>query len=114
MAVTQHHDALLRVLKKQIRVLHKKEEQNRAKLQSALTKMRELGNNYKHKLVSKMRRMRHKITKSEASMYVEVAADIERQFLKGIENKLKSLRLVLDRLEKQQPSKLTERIIKKG
>ena len=114
MAVKKNHKALLKQLKKQVRVLQKKEKQSRNQLRAALKKMRKLGRVYKSKLASKMRIMQSKIADAQASTYARVAADIERQMLKNIESKARSLRMAIDRVEKKHINKLAKSIAKKS
>lgn len=106
--------ASLKKLKKQVRVLQRKEEQSRNKLKAALMKARKLGKAYKIKLKGKMRVMRGKIAEMQSSTYGKFAVDLERQLLKGIEKKTKSLAQALSKIEKKHALKLTKGISKKG
>lgn len=114
MAATKKQKALLKKLKKQVRVLQRKEEQARNKLSSALKKMRKLGRTYKSKLASKVRLIKGKIAEIQSTTYAKVASDLERQLLKGIEAKGKALRTAIMKLEKKHIAKLKKGVAKKG
>ena len=114
MAVKKNQKTLLTKLKKQVRLLQRKEEQSRNKLKAALAKARKLGRNYKTKLKGKMRAMKGKIAEAQSSAYGKLAANLEREILKGIERKAKSLASVLSKIEKKQAAKLTKGLTKKG
>jgi hypothetical protein len=113
MAVKKNHNPLLKKLKKQVRVLQRKELQGRNKLRAALKKMRKLGKIYRGKLAGKVRSMKDKMAEMQASPYAKAAAEIERQMVKGIEAKGKSLRSALSRLEKKHIAKVIKSIDKK-
>ena len=114
MTVTGSQKALLKRLKKQIRVLQRKETQARNRLRTTLKKMRKLGKTYKSKLVSKMRVMKNKIAETRAVTYAKVAADIERHMLKTLEAKGKSLKNLITKLEKKHISKTAKLLTKKA
>lgn len=114
MAVKRNQKALLKKLKKQVRLLQRKEEQGRNKLRTALKKIRKLGRSYKTKISKKLRTMKNKIVEAQAETYYKVAADIEREMLKGIEAKSKALKSSIHRLEKKHIARLTHSIAKKG
>lgn len=114
MAVKRNQKALLKKLKKQVRLLQRKEEQGRNKLRTALKKMRKLGRSYKTKISKKLRTMKNKIVEAQAETYYKVATDIEREMLKGIDAKSKALKSSIHRLEKKHIAKLTKSIAKKG
>jgi hypothetical protein len=106
--------ASLKKLKKQVRVLQRKEEQSRNKLRAALMKARKLSRIYKIKLKGKMRVMKSKLAELQSSTYGKLAADLERQLLKGIEKKTRSLAQALSKIEKKHAAKLTKGISKKS
>ena len=114
MAVSKNHRALLKKLKKQVSMLQRKEKQTRDKLHSALKKMRKIGRVYKTKLANKMRMMKAKLAEGRALTYAKVAVDLERQLLKGIENKAKALAKAASKVEKQHAAKLAKSLAKKG
>ena len=74
---TKHQD-LLAKLKKQVKILRKKEEQSQAKLEAAFKKIHHLGKVYKTRLEQKMRVMKRKVAAAEASSLVKVARLAER------------------------------------
>lgn len=114
MAEKKNQKALLKKLKKQIRMLQRKEEQSRNKLKAALMKARKLSRAYKIKLRGKMRVMKSKIAEAQSSTYGKLAADLERQLIKGIERKAKSLASALSKIEKKHAAKLAKGLSKKG
>lgn len=113
MGAKESEKALIKKLKKQVKNLQKKEEHNREKLKIALHKIKKLGRSYKFNLSSKMRTMKDKIAEAEASAYSKVAAELERQMIKNIEAKTKTLKVAINKLEKKKLAKLTKHICKK-
>lgn len=78
MAVKKSDTIMLKKLKKQVRMLEKKEEAAKNKLHAALAKLRKLNKTYKDKLNRKVRMMKDKIAKAQSSTYAMAAAHLER------------------------------------
>lgn len=114
MAVAKNHKLLLKKLQKQINVLQRKEERSKNKLKAALKKLQKLTKTYKSKIASKIRIMKVKLGEARSSTYAKIAADIERQLMKEIAAKGKSISNALDKLEKKHSTKLTKGITKKS
>jgi hypothetical protein len=114
MVVTQKQKVMLQKLKKQVKLLQKKEEQSRDKLDAAIKKVKKLGKVYKTKLSKKVRSMQSKIAMAQAKVYIKVAADIERELLKGIEKKAKAVASAAARIEKLHAAKLAKVLSSKG
>lgn len=114
MAVKKNHKMMLKKLQKQVRLLQRKETIAKNRLRAALAKMRKLSRSYKSKLASKLRVMKSKIAKAQASTYADAAVHLERQLMKGIEAKGKVLASALNKIEKKYAAKLTKSISKKG
>jgi hypothetical protein len=114
MAVKKNSKTVLKKLKKQVRVLEKKEEQAKNQLRTALKKIRKLGRVYRSKLAVKARQMKGKIAEAQATTYVKAAVHLERQLLKGIDAKSKALESAITKLEKKHVAKLKKNLAKKG
>lgn len=114
MVAIKNHKALLKKLKRQVRVLQYREEKTRKKLRIALIKLRQLGQRQKMKLATKMRIMQGKIAAVQASTYAKMAKDIERQMMRNIEAKGKALKTAIDKLEKKHVAKLKQSFAKKS
>ncbi len=110
----KNQKALIKKLKKQVRILKRKEEQSRNKLRAALKKAKKVGKTYKSKLARKMRMMKGKLAEAQAAGYAKVATDVERQMLKGIEAKAKVLKSAISKAEKKHIAKLRKSIAMKG
>jgi len=114
MAVKKNYQIMLKNLKKQIRVLQRREEQAKNKLRSALKKMRKLGRAYQTKLTVKARQMKGKIAEAQAVTYAKVAVHLERQLLKGIDAKSKALESAITKIEKKHAIKLKKSLAAKS
>lgn len=114
MAAAKRHKLLLKKLKKQISDLQRKEEHGKNKLKAALKKLHKLSKTYKSKMASQIRIMKVKVDEARSSAYAKVAAEIERQLMKGIAAKGKSISNAIDKLEKKHITKLTQVIAKKS
>jgi hypothetical protein len=114
MAVKKNHKAILNKLKKQVRILERKEAAAKNKLAAALAKMRKLTRSYKSKLTAKMRLMKNKIAEAEASTYAKALIHLERQMLKGLKMKAKALTSALAKIEKKSVAKLAKGRPNKG
>ncbi|MBA3660299.1 MAG: hypothetical protein H0W64_01075 [Gammaproteobacteria bacterium] len=114
MATAANHKASLLRLKKQLGRLQKKEELSRAKLKLALKNIRQLSKSYKNRLASRVRIMKVKLGKLQATTYASVADDIQKQLLRGLESKDKSLRAVIAKVERTHIAKLTKGIVSKA
>ncbi len=114
MAVKKKHKMMLKKLKKQVRMLQRKENQAKNKLKSAIKKMNKLNRSYQKKLVEKARMMKEKITAAQAATYAKAAVRMERHLLKGIDAKSKALESVLTKFEKKHVAKLKKGMAKKG
>jgi hypothetical protein len=114
MVVTQKQKAMLQKLKNQVKKLQIKEEQSRNKLSVAIKKVKKLGRVYKTQLSKKVRSTQSKIALAQAKVYIKVAADIERELLKGIEKKAKAVADAAARIEKRHAAKLAKVLSSKG
>ena len=114
MVVKANDKILLKNLKKQVRLLQRKEQQGRNKLQAAFKEIRKLGNGYKVKLATKAKVMKSKIAETQNLSYAKAAADIKRQLVKNIESKAKALRAAVTRLEKKSISTISKNLAKKS
>ncbi len=114
MAVKKSYKAMIKRLKKQVRMLQKKEEKAKNKLKTALKKMRTLSRSYKSKLTKKIRQMKGKMADVQATTYAKAAVHFERQLLKGIDAKSRALESALTKIEKKHVAKLKKSLAKKG
>ena len=114
MAAKKNDKSLLKKLKKQVRVLGKKEERSRNQLKAAIKKMRTIAKQTRSKLMGKARFVKAKLAEIKGSTYAKVAVDLERQLLSGVEGKAKALAAALTRMEKKRIAKLAKGIAKKG
>lgn len=114
MTVVKNHDDLVRKLKKQVRVLQRKEALAKTRLRAALTKIGKLGKSYKSRLASSMRAMKHRIADTEAATYAKAAISIERHIVKDIEAKGKAIKSAVARIEKKHAAKLMKNLAGKS
>ncbi len=114
MAGEKNYRAMVKKLKKQVKKLQREKERNKNKLKATLKKARKLGRSYKSKLTGKVRQMKSKIAETQSTTYGKVAANIERQILKGVEAKAKALVSVMKGIEKKHAAKLKKSVAKKG
>lgn len=106
--------SLIKKLKKQVRLLQRKHNQGRTQLKSALKKLAKQSRSYKKKLTAKVRSMQGKLSASQAATYTKVAKDLERQLVRGIKAKAKSLSNVISKLEKKSIAKIKKGFAKKA
>ena len=102
MAVKHDRSRLLNKLKKKIKLLQKKEEQARVKLQSAIKKIHYLAHEYKIKLALKKRVMENKIAEVRKKSYVKIIDEIEDMIIKGIKTQGKVLTSTIAKFEKKR------------
>jgi hypothetical protein len=113
MANLQHKRILLQ-LKKQVRLLRRKEEKSRQQLQLALKKMHKLGKSYKSKLAGKMRILKDKLATVQSTSYAKAVADLERKLLKSLETKARALAQAVQRVEQKHAVKLSKNLMQKA
>ena len=101
MAVKTNQKVSIKRLKKQVRVLQKKEERSRHQLRAALKKIHKLAHSYKIKLANKLNEMKAKIAETEFASYAQAASDLQQQMLKSVNKKSKALKSVIGRFEKR-------------
>jgi hypothetical protein len=114
MAGAKSHQHMLKHLKKQIRLLQRKEEQSRNQLRAAFKKMRQLSHSYKTKLATKVRVLKAKVAKAQASTYAKMAAEVERQLRKSMEAKGKAVAAAIAKIDKKHVVKLSRGVVKKA
>lgn len=98
------HEALLKKLQHQVKLLQHKATISRSKLQTAMKKMRALDRAY----YSEVRLIKAKVVKAQEINYARTMSVLEQRMLKRIEAKCKALATAVLRLEK----KLSERATK--
>lgn len=114
MAVKNSQKALLKQLKKQVRLLARREEQAKNSLRVALQKIRKLGKTYKSKLAAKARTIKSKVASAQASTYAKAALDVERHIASGVEAKSRAIKSALAKVERKHAAKLTRSLEKKA
>lgn len=100
MAVTKNHEALLKKLKAQVKLLQKKEEKSRTQLHTAFRKIQKIGKIYSNKIVRKVRLMQNKVMAAQASTYAKAASDLEQQILHKIKKKTLAIAAAIEKIEK--------------
>ena len=113
MAVTKTPQKLIKTLKQQVKRLKLHEEHTRSQLKIALKKVDSLEKTYKIELARKMRNIKGKAAQNQPATYAKIAAAIQHQLLKGIEEKANLLKVTISKLEKRQLPKLTKNMRKK-
>lgn len=113
MATSKKDQALVKRLKKQVRLLKRKEEASRNKLRTAMRKMKKMGKAYKVKLAGKKRLIKNKVETAQSTTYAKIAAALERQLTKDIAAKGKSLSAAIAKLEKKTIAKFKKGLAKK-
>ena len=109
-----NHEMLVRKLKKQVKLLQRREEIARSEIRSALKKASKLGKVYKSRLVKKVHVMKGKMASAEAVAFVKAAADLERRLLKNIETKTKAFATALVKIEKAHATHLAKCLSRKA
>ena len=105
---------LLKKLKKQVRLLQRKNVQSRAKLNAALKKMRKMGRTHQTKLAKQKRLTVGKVGEARSAAYSKVASDLQGQLSKGINVKGRSIQSAINKIEKKHIAKLLKGLAKKG
>src|SRR5580700_3112923 len=101
MAMRKNHKALIKKLKKQVRMLQRKSNQNRNKLQTVLKKLRKQARGYKSKLARKVRMMKAKMVAVQSSTYAKAASSLEKQMMKSLDRKSKAFASALAKIDKK-------------
>lgn len=106
MAVKHDHKRLLTKLRKKIKVLQKKEEQSRVKLQIAIKKIRFLAREYRIKLALKSRLMENKIAEVRKKSYKKIIEELEDMIIKGIKQRGKALSSAIEKIDAKHLTKV--------
>lgn len=88
-------------LKKQVKALKQKEAKSRNQLKAAVNTISKLGTAYKNKFASKVRVMKKKLDSMQLATYYKVAANLEQQMTKAIQEKIKAISSILSNVEKK-------------
>lgn len=113
MAVKHDHKRLLTKLKKTIKVLQKKEEQSRVKLQIAIKRIHSLARDYKIKLALNKRMMESKIAEVRKKSYKKIIEELEDMIIKGIKQRGKALSSAIEKIDSKTFTKASRKIRKK-
>lgn len=113
MAVKHENKRLLTKLKRKIKVLEKKEEQARVRLQAAIKKIRFLAQDYKIKLALKGRVMESKIAEVRKKSYKKIITELEDMIIKGIKQRGKALSSAIEKIDTKQLTKTSGSRLKK-
>lgn len=105
MAVKHDHKRLLSKLRKKVKVLQKKEEQSRVRLQAAIKKIRFLARDYKIKLDLNKRVMESKIAEIRKKSYKRIIEELEDMIIQGIKQRGKALTSAIEKLETKHLAK---------
>jgi len=112
--MVKNQKALLKKLKRQIRLSQSKANRSRNQLRATVKKMRKMASSYKRKLSGKMRLVQSKVGAAQAAAYIKAAAEVQRQIHKRITARAKALNSALARSEKKFASRVGKNITKKA
>jgi|GEM_PF-5564263 len=108
MTTTPNPQTIIRRLKKEVHLLHRKEKEAIHQLKNVFSELKDLSKAYEKQAVAKLKKAKTKLSTGQAGRFIKAIGEVEKRLLKKMGSKHQTLSGIVSNVEKHLAGKSTK------